>query len=316
MTATLEAPPASSSTPPSEPARKQRGDGWLVTSLAILLALVIGGVLMALADTQVHTDLGYFFQHPLDTFSDSWYTMRDAYKALFEGAIWDPNNDGTANGIFGPITGTIYTAAPLITAGLGISLAFRAGLFNIGGQGQVIAGAMASGYVGFAWHLPIVIHLVVAVVAGILGGAFWGFIAGILKARAGAHEVITTIMLNYVALNGLAFLIQTHGIQNPTNPQTSKVIRGSARLPHLFGAGLQVDLGIVLALLAAVGVWWLFTRSTLGFQLRSVGANPAAARSAGMSVARMTMTAMSLAGALTGLADAMLALGGGDVLHG
>ena len=310
MTATLEAPAAAAPTPPESAARKPRGDGWLVTTLAIVLALAIGGVLMALADPTVHTDLGYFFQHPLDTFQDSWYTMRDAYKALFEGAIWDPNNNGSANGIFGPITGTIYTAAPLITAGLGISLAFRAGLFNIGGQGQVIAGAMASGYVGFAWQLPIVIHLIVAVVAGVLGGALWGFIAGILKARAGAHEVITTIMLNYVALYGLAFLIQTHGIQNPSNPQTTKVIHGSARLPHLFGADLQVDLGIVLALLAAIGVWWLFTRSTLGFQLRSVGANPAAARSAGMSVARITMTAMSLAGALTGLAGAMLALGG------
>jgi simple sugar transport system permease protein len=281
-----------------------------VTLLAIVLALVIGGVLMALSDSTVRSDFGFFFQHPSDALSDSWYTVRDAYRALFEGAFYNPSNDGSVDGIFGPIAGTVYTAAPLICAGLGISLAFRAGLFNIGGQGQVIAGAMASGYVGFAVHLPVVLHLIVAIVAGVAGGAFWGFLAGFLKARFGAHEVITTIMLNYVALNGLAFLIQTHGIQNPSNPQTSKIIMESARLPHLFGAGLSVDLGIVLALVAAVGVWWLMTRSTLGFRLRSVGANPAAARTAGMNVSTVTMTAMALAGALTGLAGTLLSLGG------
>ena len=310
MTTTVERPAAPApQAAPDEPAAP-RSDTWRVTALAILLALIIGGVLMALADHDTRTAFGYFFQHPSDAPLDAWYTMRDAYKALFEGAIYNPKNTGGVDGVLGPIAGTIYTAAPLICAALGISLAFRAGLFNIGGQGQVIAGAMAAGYVGFAWHLPIVLHLVVAIVAGIAGGAFWGFIVGFLKARSGAHEVITTIMLNYVALNGLAFLIQTPDIQNPTNPQTSKLILGSARLPHLFGSGLQLDLGIVLALAAAVGVWWLFTRSTLGFQLRSVGANPAAARGAGMSVPRITMTAMALSGALTGLAGTLLALGG------
>ena len=310
MSTTLERPtaPAPKTAPDEE--TTQRSDGWRVTLLAILLALIIGGILMAVADSTTRTAFGYFFQHPSEGLLDAWYTMRDAYKALFEGAIYNPTNDGSASGIFGPITGTIYTAGPLICAALGIALAFRAGLFNIGGQGQVIAGAMASGYVGFAWHLPIVIHLILALVAGVAGGAFWGFLVGFLKARSGAHEVITTIMLNYVALNGLAFLIQTHGIQNPGNPEISKPILGSARLPHLFGGDLQIDLGIVLALAAATGVWWLLTRSTLGFQLRSVGANPAAARAAGMSVSRITMTAMALSGALTGLAGTLLALGG------
>jgi simple sugar transport system permease protein len=312
VTATLETPPAAAPAPgdaPEQP-RRRRSDGWLVTLLAIVLALVIGGILMAVSDQETRSAFGYFFQHPTDALSDAWYTVRDAYKALFEGAVYDPNNDGTASGIFGPIAGTIYTAAPLICAALGIGLAFRSGLFNIGGQGQVIAGAMASGYVGFAWHLPIVIHLIVAIAAGVLGGAIWGYLVGWLKARFGAHEVITTIMLNYVALSALAFLIQTKGIQSPSNPQTSKLIDGSARLPHLFGASVPLDFGIVLAAIAAVGVWWLFTRSTLGFALRSVGANPAAARSAGMSVSRATTTAMALSGALTGLGGVLLALGG------
>ncbi len=297
-------------TPAEQPASRVRGDSWLVTLLAIVMALVIGGILMALADATVRSDLGYFFQHPTDTLSDSWYTMRDAYEALFKGAIFDPSNDGSTNGIFGPITNTIYTAGPLICAGLGITLAFRSGLFNIGGQGQVLAGAMASAYVGFAVSMPPFVHVVAAVIAGVIAGGLWGLIAGALKARTGAHEVITTIMLNYVAVYGLLFLLGVHGIQNPTDPQNSKIIPGNARLPHLFGASLPVDAGIILALAAAGGVWWLLGRSTLGFQLRAVGLNPAAAQTAGMNVSTVTMIAMALAGALAGLGGTLLALGG------
>ena len=234
-----------------------------------MLALIVGGILMADSDPQVRTDFGYFFQHPTDLFRDSWYTIRDAYKALFEGAIYSPNNDGTADSVFGPIMGTIYTAAPLICGGLGIGLAFRSGLFNIGGQGQVIAGAMASGYVGFAWSLPPFVHVVVALIAGLLAGGAWGFIAGFLKARSGAHEVITTIMLNYIALYLLAFLIQTHGIQDPKNPQTTKSIHGTARSSTTSWLGAAGGPCIVLAIAAAAGVWLSATRSQLGFRLRA-----------------------------------------------
>jgi simple sugar transport system permease protein len=191
-----------------------------------------------------------------------------------------------------------------------VAIAFRAGLFNIGGEGQVIAGAFASGYVGFSVSLPPVIHLVLAIAAGIAGGALWGLIAGYLKARAGAHEVITTIMLNYVARFGLLYLLARSSIVAPNNPQASKTIHGTARLPHLFGADLRVDLGILLALAAAAALSWTLVRSTLGFRMRAVGANPAAARTAGMSVGGVTMMAMSIAGALAGLAGTTLALGG------
>jgi simple sugar transport system permease protein len=310
-TDTLEKPTASEPTPPvEETLRAPRSDTWLVTVLAIFSALVLGGLLIIFSDETVRHDMSYFFQHPSDTFRDAWYTVRDAYKALFQGSIYNFNNDGTKKGIFGPITATIFTATPLICAGLGISLAFRAGLFNIGGQGQVIAGAMASGYVGFAWTMPPVIHLIVAVVAGVVAGGFWGFIAGFLKARTGANEVITTIMLNYVALNVLHYLLSVSGVIAGPGAQASKIIHGNARLPVLFGAQLQVNLGIILALAAAVFVWWLMGRSTLGFRLRAVGANPAAARTAGMSVSAVTMMAMALAGALAGLGGTALALGG------
>ncbi len=295
---------------PEQQGRPARSDAWLVTVLAIVIALVLGGLLMIFSDETVRKDLGFFFTSPSDFFKDSWYTVRDAYRALFQGSVYNFNNDRTTAGIWGPITGTIYKAAPLICAALGISMAFRAGLFNIGAQGQVIAGAMASGYVGFAWSLPPVIHLVVAVVAGITAGAIWGFIAGWLKARTGAHEVITTIMLNYVALYVLKYLLTVSGIIQGPGAQGSKIIHGTARLPHLFGHTLQIDLGIVLALAAATTVWWIMSRSTIGFRLRAVGGNPSAARTAGMSVSAVTMLAMAVAGGLAGLAGTLLSIGG------
>jgi simple sugar transport system permease protein len=301
---------ASPTAAPQPTSRTPRSDSWLVTALAILLALFIGGLLIIFSDETVRTDLGYFFNSPGDFFRDAWYTLRDAYLALFEGAIYNTDNDGTLTGIFGPIAATISTATPLICGGLAVSVAFRAGLFNIGAEGQIIAGATASGYVGLAFSLPGGVHLVLAIAAGIAGGALWGFIAGFLKARTGAHEVITTIMLNYVAAYGLLYLLSRKSIQSPGNPQSSKLIHGTARLPHLFGGSLPTDLGVLLAIAAAVGVWWLLTRSTIGFRLRAVGANPAAARTAGMNVAGTTVLALTLSGALAGLGGTTLALGG------
>jgi len=311
MTTELSAAPEVAGTPIEQPPGRRRNRSWVVTVLAIVLALVIGNLMVVFSDQQVRTDLGYFFNSPGDFFTDGWYTFRDSFVALFEGAVFDPHRTATVAQVFGPITSSIYTATPLIAAGLSVALAFRAGLFNIGGNGQVIAGAFASGYVGLIVQLPPVIHLLVAIAAGLAGGAFWGFIAGFLKARTGAHEVITTIMLNYVAQFGLLYLLAKKSIVSPTNPQSSKPIHGTARLPHLFGGSEPIDLGILLALAAAAGVAWLLTRSTIGFRLRAVGVNPAAARTAGMSVGGVTMLAMALAGGLSGLAGTALALGGG-----
>jgi simple sugar transport system permease protein len=308
---TIEAPPAPTETAASTPPQRNRWyDTLLLTALAVVLALVIGGLMIVFSDDKVRSDLGYFFTSPGDTFRDAWYTFRDAYIALFEGAIFDPNHTATAAQVFGPIMGTIYTATPLILSGLAVAIAFRSGLFNIGANGQLIVGAFCAGYVGFIIKLPPVLHVVLAIAAGVAGGALWGFIAGFLKARAGAHEVITTIMLNYVATYGLLYLIGRPAIVAPNNPQTSKPIHGTARLPHLFGADLRVDLGIILAVGAAAWVSWVLTRSKLGFRLRAVGANAAAARTAGMSVAAVTIIAMSVAGGLAGLAGTTLALGG------
>ncbi|WP_432545526.1 ABC transporter permease [Kineococcus sp. SYSU DK004] len=302
------APAAQPAQAPPERRRRRTGGGWLVTACAVLAALVVGALLIAVGDERTRAAAGYFFSYPWDTFTEAWYAVRDAYLALFQGAVYSPNLSG--RGALGPISETLVNATPLILAGLGVALSFRVGLFNIGAQGQIVLGAIVAAWVGFTWQLPVGLHLLVAVVGGLLGGTLWGGIVGWLKARTGAHEVITTIMLNYVALNLLNFLLTQRGFQRPPYGQAiSEAVADTARLPLLLGSPLRVHLGLFLALLAAVAVWWLFSRSRLGFRLRAVGANPDAARTAGMDVGRLQVVAMGLAGGLAGLAGASQVLG-------
>ncbi len=267
------------------------------TAGAFVLALIVGAILMIVSDTEVRNTFGYFFGRPGDALIASADKVGGAYGALLAGSL----------GGYGPITETTAQAAPLICAGLGVGLAFRAGLFNIGGQGQAIWGAILAAWVGFALHLPPVIHLVVAILAGVLGGTIWGGIVGWLKAKAGAHEVIVTIMLNYIAAGMLAYLLTTTAFQRPgrTDP-ISPEVDWFATLPRLTGGRLH--LGFLLAILAAVAVWWLLERSTIGFAIKAVGANPSAAATAGMSVATTTMITMAIAGGLAGLAGVQAAL--------
>ena len=284
------------------------GGSWLVTVFAVVAALLVGAVLVVVGDEQSRASAGYFFSYPWDLFSNAWYSVRDAYLALLQGAVWNPALSGTQ--ALNPISETLVNATPLILTGLAVALSFRVGLFNIGAQGQIIMGAVFAAFVGFAVDLPVVLHLVAALVAGVVGGLLWGGVVGLLKARTGAHEVITTIMLNYVAINLLTFLLGLRGFQRPPYGQAiSETVDDTARLPQLLGSSLRVHLGLVLAVLAAVGVHWLFTRSRLGFRLRAVGANPDAARTAGMAVGRLQVTAMALAGGLAGLAGASQVLG-------
>ncbi len=297
---------------PKEQGKRPGERHALVTVLALVAAGVIGSILIAVADPDTRAAMKYFFAAPMDTFSAGGKAVGAAWASLFEGAVVDPSTltSGSLSAILGPLSETLVNATPLILAGLSVALAFRAGLFNIGGQGQIIAGAAFAAYVGFAWDLPVGLHLLVALLAGIVGGGIWGGIAGYLKARTGAHEVISTIMLNYVALYFLRFLLNTKGFQAPPYGQAiSNKIDSSARLPHLLGSDLRVHAGLILALLAAVGIWWLLTRSSLGFQLRAVGANQHAARTAGMSVERGYVSVMLIAGGLCGLAGCAQVLG-------
>ncbi|KJL49243.1 L-arabinose transporter permease protein [Microbacterium hydrocarbonoxydans] len=282
----------------------------LVSVLAVLVAIVVGSLMIALTDPAVQAAAGYFFAAPMDTFSAIGSAVGGAYSALFRGSIYNFNADSFAIGIR-PLTETLKFATPLIAAGLGVGLAFRAGLFNIGGQGQMLMAAAAAGYVATAWELPFPLHLIAALVAGIVAGAIWAGIAGLLKARTGAHEVIVTIMLNHIAFYLLAWMLATQGLlQAPgsNNPKTAPMAE-SAVFPLILGPMYKLHLGFLLALVAVAITWWLLERSSLGFRFRAVGENPAAARTAGISVGRMYFTVMLIAGALVGLAGVSQVLG-------
>jgi general nucleoside transport system permease protein len=169
----------------------------------------------------------------------------------------------------------------------------------------VIMGATFAGWVGFTWDLPSAIHIPLALVAGFVGGALWGAIAGVLKARTGAHEVITTIMLNYLSYQLLSYALHSDAFLRPGRADPiSKPVAESARLPEISSGDFTVHAGLLLAVIAAWAVWWLMGRSTVGFRMRTVGANPSAARYAGMSVGGTYVLAMFLAGGLAGLAGA------------
>lgn len=274
----------------------------LQSVLAVLAALLLGGLLIAATDETVRESAGYFFARPGDTLTAMWDAASSAYIAMFHGAVYNPSGTGLAGKLY-PLTETLTVATPLILAGLGVALAFRTGLFNIGAQGQILIGATLAGYVGFAWQLPVGLHLLVVVVAGALGGAIWGGVVGLIKARTGAHEVILTIMLNYIAINLVSWLLtlstfQREGSSNPISPPIAE----TAMFPKLLGDGFRLHWGFVVAIAATVAVAWLLNRSTIGFELRAVGANPRAARTAGISVTKGFVVVMLIAGMLAGLA--------------
>jgi general nucleoside transport system permease protein len=292
---------------------------FTVTVLAIVLALVVGAVLIVIGDQAVRTEYGYFFAAPGAVLGDSWSLVAGAYGNLLKGSIVDPHAIVVAlqnptydnvSQVFAPISETFTYTAPLIFTGLAVAFAFRGGLFNIGAQGAVIMGIICGAVIGFAIHLPYGLHLLLALLGAAVGGGIWAGIAGVLKARTGAHEVIVTIMLNYVALQFLYWVIRQPGVHDQSRSDPiSKPVAGTAKLVQLGGAGLRWNLGIILGLLAAFGVLWLLQRSTLGFELRAVGANPHAARTAGMSVGRTYVLVMLVSGALAGLGGATQVLG-------
>lgn len=271
----------------------------LFTALAIVTALVVSAFVIVFSNPDTLNEWGEFTADPGGALSSSWHVVYDSYFALF---------DTSLNGI-GPLSRTIVEATPLLLVGLAVALAFRAGLFNIGGAGQLMMGAAAAAVVGLKVDAPAVVHLPLTLAAAAAGGMVWGGIAGILKARTGAHEVITTIMLNFIALELLDYLLSLETFQRAgRNDPLTPPVPDSARLPELPGP-LHIHAGVLLALGAAVGVWWLLERSTIGFRMRAVGINPEAARAAGMGVASTYLLSMALAGGLAGLGGSANLLG-------
>jgi ABC-type uncharacterized transport system permease subunit len=273
----------------------------LVPFLALVVGLAVGGIVMVFSDPDTLRAWASFLRNPGRALSESWELVYTAYSALFERSLGSTN----------AISETVVAATPLILAGLAVALAFKAGLFNIGAEGQLLMGAVAASFVGFTlddW--PALVLLPAALIGGALGGALWGFVPGFLKAKTGAHEVIVTIMMNFIAFRLTDYLLSTDTFRRSgrTDPIT-KVVGEGARLPRLFGDNYRLHAGIILALLVTYGVWWLLFRSTVGFTFRAVGANPNAAHYAGMSVGGTFIISMTLAGGLAGLGGTSQLLG-------
>jgi simple sugar transport system permease protein len=300
--------------PKAPPERQPKGHWWdalLVPVLAVVTALAIGALVIIFSEADILRSWTGFFRHPGETLSLSWQVVADSYRALFEGSIGSPGEILRAlfsgNWIelrqsLSPLSETIVTATPLIFAGLSVAIGFKANLFNIGGEGQITLGAIAGTIAGFSFTaLPGPIHVVLIVLAAFAGGALWGAIPGILKAKTGAHEVIVTIMLNYVAFRLADYCLSTTLFRRPdrTDP-ISKPVDGA--YPHLLGSDLRVHLGIFVALAVAFGVAYLLNRTTIGFEFRAVGSNADAARAAGISPGRVFVLVMALAGGVAGLA--------------
>jgi ABC-type uncharacterized transport system permease subunit len=260
----------------------------VIPLLAVLSALIVGAVIIVL--------------------TDGFGAVLPAYSALFRGAFLG----------WGSISETLLAATPLILAGLAVAIGFQAGLFNIGAEGQMTIGGLTAVIIGFSFDgLPLLIHLPLAVIAGFLGGALWGLIPGVLRAKTGAHEVITTIMLNFIAFRTLDYLLKLPFIQKEGRfDPVSQDVLDSATYPSILGwlpienaSRLRVHFGFFVALAVAWVIYWILYRSTIGFEFRAVGANPNAAKYGGMGVPTAIILVMALSGALAGMGGANETLG-------
>ncbi len=288
----------------------------LIPFLAILCGLLLGGLLVALATEDVYLT---WSESPLQAIGNGFKAAWESYATLFTGAFGNPARIAEAIELgdpleirraINPIFESLVKSIPYIFAGLALLLGFRSGLFNIGVEGQIFLGGIFSVYVGYSFTgLPAFLHFPIAFLAGALGGALWGFIPGLLKAVTGGHEVINTIMMNYIAFKLTEWLLRVpmkrEGSTNPISP----IIEESAELPRFFENPIRFHLGFFIALAMAALVYWFMFKTKWGFELRAVGANPHAARYAGINIVKNTVLAMSLSGALAGMAGANELLG-------
>ena len=294
--------------------------GLVVPALSVVTALLIGALVIFFTDQEVYqalADDGIFA-----AIAVGLANLAEAYGALYEGSLGNPVKiiEGIFLALSGAGTGPLLSSlrgpsdslvqsVPYIFAGLAVALGFRAGLFNIGAEGQIGVGWMVAVLAGFAFTgLPAFIHLPLVMVLGAVAAGLWGSIAGLLKARTGAHEVITTIMQNYIVFRAASWLLcgPLEAIQGTCRTQE---IAATAHLPRFLGHPVTLHWGFILALIAAAATGWFLFRTTWGFQLRTVGANPSAARYGGIKVGRTWIIAMFLSGCLAGLAGVVQGLG-------
>jgi simple sugar transport system permease protein len=296
-------------------AKKQKKSVWKaiqIPVLAIITGLFIGAILIAATSETVYAAFNEGFFTGL---GQAFKEIGTAYLALLTGSLGNPvsivaalkSGDGAAiRSAVNPFLESLVQSTPYIFAGLACALGFRAGLFNIGVEGQLFMGAALATYVGYSiTGLPVYIHLPLAILAGALGGAIWGSIPGILKVTTGGNEVINCIMMNYIAYRITTFLL-TGPMSRPGTGgmPVSPIIQETAEIPQFFQTPIRFHAGFFLALLVAFAVWWVLFKSTWGLNLRTVGANPRAAKYAGLSIATTTIVGMAMSGALAGLAGA------------
>jgi simple sugar transport system permease protein len=304
--------------------RVRRANMALVLALALFVGLLIGAVMIIVTTPTLVHSWATFFSHPGATISKNFNTVWFAYEQIFQGSLFDfhsmrllfdhPDRANLALAL-GPISLTLQDATPLIVAGLGIAIGFRSNIFNIGGQGQVIAGGLLAGLIGFSFHLTPVVQVSFELVGAMVAGALLASLAGVLKAYTGAHEVIVTMMSNYIMLLLMGYLLITNLFSRPgVKDGASKAVTATGQLPYFFShlsPDLLVNFGFLIALAMVFVVQWFFTRSKTGFELLMVGQNGEAARTAGINSKRTTIIILCLAGGFCGLAG-MLELTGVD----
>jgi simple sugar transport system permease protein len=290
--------------------REIASGGVVRTLLSVVLGFLVGAAFMIASNKEFLAATGYLFADPMASIRAAGNVVAEGYGALFRGSIFNAEAASFDSAIR-PLTESLRLAGPLIAAGLGIALGFRVGLFNIGGTGQMVSGMIWATFVATRLEMPPVLHFVVALVAAIVGASVLGALVGYLKAKTGANEVITTIMLNYVMVNLFSFLLLDQnllqGAETGGNTKADPAAE-TARLPLLLGDNFSLHLGFILALVAVVVYWWLLERSTIGFRMRAVGFNPSAAKTAGIKVERTYIVALALSAAFIGVAGANQAL--------
>jgi simple sugar transport system permease protein len=290
--------------------REIASGGVVRTLLSVVLGFLVGAAFMIASNKEFLAATGYLFADPMASIRAAGNVVAEGYGALFRGSIFNAEAASFDSAIR-PLTESLRLAGPLIAAGLGIALGFRVGLFNIGGTGQMVSGMIWATFVATRLEMPPVLHFVVALVAAIVGASVLGALVGYLKAKTGANEVITTIMLNYVMVNLFSFLLLDEnllqGAETGGNTKADPAAE-TARLPLLLGENFSLHLGFILALVAVVVYWWLLERSTIGFRMRAVGFNPSAAKTAGIKVERTYIVALALSAAFIGVAGANQAL--------
>jgi general nucleoside transport system permease protein len=297
------------------------GHPAVIFVLALVCGLIATSIVIVVSTAPVRSAWGELFTAPGTTFSVTFDFLGSAYGALLKGSIANPAafqhafqypSLATWSQAFTPLGNTIVSAVPLIITGLGLSIAYRSGAFNMGGQSQLILGGAAASWVGFSFTgMPWLPHILLAFAAAAVGGAIAGLIPGLLKAATGASEVIVTIMLNYVAANFLTYLLSSTFFRQPgsgDNP-VGRVTVPSATLGRIFGPDLPVNTGFIAAILVVIFVAVLLNRSRLGFEFQIAGASRAAARVAGIRQAWVYIGAFALSGAIVGIAGGVQILG-------